>query len=73
MLAIIRRAAGLWEAAVMDGTVAETITDPAGRFRLCGLPRERITLFAVQIGGTGASASVDAGADAIVDIEIAPK
>lgn len=62
-----------WEAAVMDGTVAETITDPAGRFRLCGLPRERITLFAVQIGGTGASASVDAGADAIVDIEIAPK
>ena len=62
-----------WEAAVMDGTVAETITDPAGHFRLCGLPRERITLFAVPVGGTAASASVDAGSDAMVDIEIARK
>ncbi len=62
-----------WEASVMDGTVAETITDPAGHYRVCGLPRERITLFAAPASGNVVSASVDAGSDAIVDIEIARK
>ena len=62
-----------WEAAVMDGTVAETITDPAGRYRVCGLPRERITLFAAPANGNVVSAPVDAGSDAFVDIEIARK
>jgi hypothetical protein len=32
-----------WEAA-MDGLVAETRTDAAGHYRVCGLPRARITL-----------------------------
>ena len=62
-----------WEASVMDGTVAETRTDPAGHYRVCGLPRERITLFAAPAYGDVFSASVDAGSDAIVDIEIARK
>lgn len=60
-----------WEASVMDGTVAETRTDAAGHYRVCGLPRERITLFAAPAYGNVSSASVDPGPDAIVDIEIA--
>ena len=61
-----------WEAA-MDGLVAETRTDAAGHYRLCGLPRERITLYAAPAYGNGLVASVDPGSDAIVDIEIARK
>lgn len=57
-----------WEAA-MDGLVAETRTAAAGRYRVCGLPRERITLSAAPADGTFFSASVDPGSDAIVDIE----
>jgi hypothetical protein len=62
-----------WEASVMDGTVAETRTDAAGHYRVCGLPREQITLFAAPAYGNVVYASVDAGSDAIVDIEIARK
>lgn len=59
-----------WEA-VMDGLVAETRTDAAGHYRVCGLPRERITLAAAPAYGNVFHASVDPGSDAIVDIEIA--
>ena len=62
-----------WEASVMDGTVAETRTDAAGHYRVCGLPRERITLFVAPASGNVFYASVDPGSDAIVDIEIARK
>jgi hypothetical protein len=61
-----------WEAA-MDGLVAETRTDASGRYRVCGLPRERITLSAAPAYGNVFHASVDAGPDAIVDIDIARK
>ena len=62
-----------WEASVMDGVVAETRTDAAGHYRLCGLPRERITLLAAPAYGNVFFASVDPGSDAIVDIELARK
>jgi hypothetical protein len=61
-----------WEAA-MDGLVAETRTDAAGHYRVCGLPRERIILSATAACCIVFSASVDPGSDAIVDIEIARK
>jgi hypothetical protein len=62
-----------WEASVMDGLVAETRTDAAGHYSLCGLSRERITLSAAPAYGKVFYASVDPGSDAIVDIEIARK
>lgn len=62
-----------WEAAVMDGLVAETRTDAAGHYRICGLPRERITLSAAPAYGQVFYASVDPGSDTIVDIEITRK
>jgi hypothetical protein len=58
-----------WEASVMDGAVAETRTDFAGRYRLCGLPPERITLFAAPERGKVAYATVEAGSDEM-DIEL---
>jgi hypothetical protein len=61
-----------WEAA-MDGFVAETRTDAAGHYRLCGLPRERITISAALAYGIVFNATVDLGSDVIVDIEIASK
>ena len=57
----------------MDSVVAETRTDAAGHYRLCGLPRERITLSAAPAYGNVFYAAVDAGSDASVDIEIARK
>lgn len=56
-----------------DFFMAETRTDAAGHYRLCGLPRERITLLAAPAYGNYFRASVDPGSDAIVDIEIARK
>jgi hypothetical protein len=61
-----------WEAA-MDGLVAETRTDAAGHYRVCGLPRERITLSAAPAYGNVFYAPVDPGSDAVVDIEITRK
>ena len=58
-----------WEASVMDGLVAETRTDAAGHYRLCGLSRERITVLAAPAYGNVFYAAVDPGSDAIVDIE----
>jgi hypothetical protein len=50
---------------------AETRTDAAGRYLLCGLPRRRISvLWAFKPGYTSDSVSVEAGSDAVVDIEI---
>ena len=62
-----------WEASVMDGFVAETRTDAAGHYRVCGLPRERITLSAAPAYGNVFYASVEPGSDAVVDIEMARK
>jgi hypothetical protein len=62
-----------WEGSVMDGTVAETRTDDAGHYRVCGLPRDRITLSAAPAYGNVFYASVDPGSDAIVDIAIVRK
>jgi hypothetical protein len=59
-----------WEASVMDAVVVETRTDAAGRYRLCGLPRDRITLAAAPAYGHVVYASVDSGSGGIVDIEI---
>lgn len=56
-----------------DFFMAETRTDAAGHYRLCGLPRERITLLAAPAYGKYFRAPVDLGADAIVDIEITGK
>jgi hypothetical protein len=53
--------------------MAETRTDAAGHYRLCGLPLERITLSAASAYGNVFYTSVDPGSDAIVDIEIARK
>jgi hypothetical protein len=53
--------------------MAETRTDAAGHYRVCGLPRERITLTVSPAFLQVFYASVDAGSDAIVDIEIARK
>jgi hypothetical protein len=59
-----------WEA-LLDTVVAETRTDAAGRYLLCGLPMERIAgLFAVKEGYGVSYASVTTGTDAVVDIEI---
>jgi hypothetical protein len=62
-----------WEASVMDAFVAETRTDAAGHYRLCGLSRERITLSAALAYGNVFYASVDPGLDAIADIEVKRK
>ena len=61
-----------WEG-FLDTVVAETRTDDAGRFRLCGLPRERITLFAAIAYGNVAEAAVESGSDAVVEIDVGKK
>jgi hypothetical protein len=62
-----------WEATGSGDLMAETRTDAAGQYRLCGLPRERITLSAAPAYGDVFYASVGPGSDAIVDIEMARK
>lgn len=62
-----------WEA-LLDTVVAETRSDAAGRYLLCGLPEGRIVLFALKIGsGPPTSVTVEPGTDAVVDIEIQRK
>jgi hypothetical protein len=63
-----------WEAA-LDFVVAETRSDSAGRYLLCGLPEEHIDgLFAVKQGYHNVSyVSVDPGTDTVIDIEIKQK
>jgi hypothetical protein len=62
-----------WEASGSGDLMSETRSDAAGHYRICGLPRERITLSAAPAYGHVFYASVDPGSDAIVDIEIARK
>jgi hypothetical protein len=59
-----------WEASGSGDLMAETRTDAAGHYRICGLPRERITLSAAPAYGKVFYASVDPGSDAIVNVEI---
>jgi hypothetical protein len=66
-------AANVWvgfEASGSGDLMAETRTDPAGHYRLCGLPREQITLSAAIAYGNVVYASVAPGADVTSDIEI---
>jgi hypothetical protein len=56
-----------------DFFMAETRTDAAGHYRLCGLPPEQITLLAAPAYGKYVRASVDPGSHAIVHIEITGK
>jgi Carboxypeptidase regulatory-like domain len=59
-----------WEG-LSDTTLAETRSDAAGRYLLCGLPLGRTSLFAVKQGYSSVSvAPVEAGTDAVVDIVI---
>jgi len=60
-----------WEG-LLDAVFAETRSDAAGRYSLCGLSLGRIDgLFALKQGYSNVTyASVDAGTDAVVDIEI---
>lgn len=60
-----------WDALV-DWVVAETRSDAAGRYMLCGLPMEPTSgLFALKVGYSNVSyASVPAGGDTVVDIQI---
>jgi hypothetical protein len=69
-----RPLAGVWVGwePIMDTVVADTRTDAQGRYRLCGLPRERIGgLFAVKPGtNRPVPFSLEAGGDAVVDVEL---
>ena len=60
-----------WEG-LFDVVVAETRSDAAGRYLLCGLPLERIPgLFALKQGyGSVSYVSVEPGGDANVDIAV---
>src|SRR5262249_9564412 len=62
-----------WEA-FMDTVMAETRTDSSGHYVLCGLPREKIVgLFAAVAYGNVVYATVDSGADAMLDFEVTRK
>jgi alkanesulfonate monooxygenase SsuD/methylene tetrahydromethanopterin reductase-like flavin-dependent oxidoreductase (luciferase family) len=57
-----------------NGWVAETRSDAAGRYLLCGMPEVRITgLLAGKAGYNFAVFSVDPGSHAVVDVEITRK
>lgn len=60
-----------WEMA-MDTVVADTVTDSQGRYRLCGLPRDRVSgLYAVKVGTNApVYTQVAAGGDAVIDFEV---
>jgi hypothetical protein len=60
-----------WEA-LFDVVVANTRTDAQGRYRLCGIPTDKIDgLFAVRVNSNRpVYLSVNAGGDAVVDFEL---
>jgi hypothetical protein len=62
-----------WEGSGSGNLFAETRTDAAGHYRLCGLPKDRITVSAAPAYGNVFHASADPGSDAIVDIEVKRK
>jgi hypothetical protein len=57
-----------WEA-MMDTVVADTVTDAQGRYRLCGLPQDRIQgLYAVRAGtNRPVYAEAATGGDTVID------
>jgi hypothetical protein len=59
-----------WEGSGSGDTFAETRTDVDGHYRLCGLPRDRITLGAAPAYGNVFYTPVAPGSDAILDVEI---
>jgi len=63
-----------WEG-LLDTVLAETRSDAAGHYLLCGLPLEQFPgLFALKQGYSGVSyVTVGPGSNANVDIEIAPR
>jgi hypothetical protein len=60
-----------WEP-VLDTVIADTITDSQGRYRLCGLPLDRVdSLFAERMGNySPVYGEIAAGGDATVDFEL---
>ena len=60
-----------WEMS-MDTVAADTVTDSQGRYRLCGLPRDRVSgLYAVKVGTLApVYTEVAAGGDATIDFEV---
>lgn len=69
-----RPVAGVWVGwePIMDTVVADTRTDSQGRYRLCGLPKNRIdSLFAVRTGtNRPISMAAEAGGDMVIDFEL---
>lgn len=55
-----------------DVTGAETLSDASGRYLLCGLPEDRLTLYFVKNGYSRDViwTNVDAGSDTTLDIEL---
>jgi hypothetical protein len=59
-----------WEMA-MDTVVAETVTDTQGRYRLCGMPKDRVSgLYAQKGNGAPVYAEAAAGSDAVIDFDV---
>jgi hypothetical protein len=70
-----RPTAGVWVGwePIMDTVVAETHTDAQGRYRICGLSRERLEVFAVRPGVNPPRpiyGVVETGGDAVIDFEL---
>jgi hypothetical protein len=60
-----------WDASGLDSVVADTWSDAAGRYVLCGMPTRQIQgLFGTTGFGSVSYVSVDAGSDAVDDIEM---
>ena len=60
-----------WEP-IMDTVVADTQTDANGRYRICGLSRDRIDVFAVRprVPARPIYTVIQAGGDAVIDFEV---
>jgi len=56
----------------MDTIVAETVTDTQGHYRLCGMPKDRISgLYAVKVGSWAfVYTEVADGADAVINFDV---
>ena len=59
-----------WEGSGSGNAFAETVTDAAGHYRLCGLPKDRISLGAAPAYAKVFYAPLDPGSDAVLDIEV---
>jgi hypothetical protein len=69
-----RPVAGVWVGwePIMDTVVAATQTDENGRYRICGLSRERLDVFAVQSRALARPvyAVIQPGGDAVFDFDV---